>query len=122
MSDAYRSEPVQVLVVEDGDEYITNLRTFVREGIDYTQARSGAEACKLARERSPDVVYLDMRFDRTPLEWLLGDLVALSSRFNGDTGRARQDRVAPNEEQRAIAIDGWGRWARRQVSYLTFLT
>lgn len=90
MSDTYRSEPVQVLVVEDGDEYITNLRTFVHEGIDYTQARSGAEACKLAREGSPDVVYLDMRFDRTPLEWLLGDLVALSSRFNGDTGRARR--------------------------------
>ena len=90
MSDAYRIEPVHVLVVEDGDEYITNLRTFVREGIDYTQARSGAEACKLARELSPDVVYLDMRFDRTPLEWLLGDLVALSSRFNGDTGRARR--------------------------------
>ena len=86
----YRSSPVQVLVVEDGDEYLTNLRMFVAEGIEYRQAHSGAEACKLAHEQTPDVVYLDMRFDRTPLEWLLGDLVALSSRFNGDTGRARR--------------------------------
>ena len=31
-----------------------------------------------------------MRFDRTPPSSLLGDLVALSSRFNGDTTRARQ--------------------------------
>ncbi|MGB1700816.1 MAG: response regulator transcription factor, partial [Nannocystaceae bacterium] len=91
MTDAsYRASPLHVLVVEDGDEYLTNLTTFVSDGIGYSQAHSGEEACAMAREQSPDLVYLDMRFDRTPPSSLLGDLVALSSRFNGDTTRARQ--------------------------------
>jgi CheY-like chemotaxis protein len=86
----YRAPDLHVLVVEDGDEYLTNLTTFVSEGIGYSQAHSGAEACVMTQEQPPDLVYLDMRFDRTPSSSLLGDLVALSSRFNGDTTRARQ--------------------------------
>ncbi len=81
---------IQVLVVEDGDEYITNLTTFVAEGIEYRQAKSGARACEMLRESLPDAVYLDMRFDRTPIEALLGDMVQLTGRFNGDHGRARR--------------------------------
>lgn len=80
---------IRVLVVEDGDEYLTNLTTFVARGIRYTQAKSGVQACALLRELAPDLVYLDMRFDRTPIEALLGDLVALTARFNGDVARAR---------------------------------
>ncbi|RMG97248.1 MAG: response regulator [Deltaproteobacteria bacterium] len=81
---------VRVLVVEDGDEYLTNLTTFVADGFSYAQAKSGRSACEmLARERF-DLVYLDMRFDRTAYEDLLGDLVALTARFNGDIGRARR--------------------------------
>ncbi|MCB9701423.1 MAG: hypothetical protein H6711_06000 [Myxococcales bacterium] len=80
---------IEVLVVEDGDEYITNLSTFVAGGIHYTQAKSGGAACELARRMGPDVVYLDMRFDRTPFEELLGDIVSLTARFNGDVARAR---------------------------------
>lgn len=79
-----------VLVVEDGDEYLTNLRTFVSRGISYRQVKSGRDACRTAREISPDLVYLDMRFDRTPIEDLLGDIVALTGRFNGDVARARR--------------------------------
>jgi CheY-like chemotaxis protein len=80
---------VHVLVVEDGDEYLTNLTTFVADGMRYTQACSGDEACALATGERPDVVYLDMRFDRTPVEALIGDLVKLTARFNGDVARAR---------------------------------
>lgn len=80
---------IKVLVVEDGDEYLTNLSTFVARGIRYTQAKSGEQACALLPELAPDLVYLDMRFDRTPNEALLGDLVALTARFNGDVARAR---------------------------------
>lgn len=80
---------IKVLVVEDGDEYITNLTTFVSRGIAYTQAKSGVQACGLLPTLAPDLVYLDMRFDRTPIEALLGDLVALTARFNGDVARAR---------------------------------
>jgi CheY-like chemotaxis protein len=81
---------IRVLVVEDGHEYLTNLSTFVAEGCEYRQAQSGGQACRMARELAPDVVYLDMRFDRTPVEDLLGDVVQLTGRFNGDVARARR--------------------------------
>jgi DNA-binding NarL/FixJ family response regulator len=80
---------IEVLVVEDGNEYMTNFTTFVAAGIRYVQAQSGGAACELALRGAPDVVYLDMRFDRTPIDELLGDLVALTARFNGDVARAR---------------------------------
>jgi hypothetical protein len=31
-----------------------------------------------------------MRFDRTPVDELLGDMIQLTGRFNGDTARARR--------------------------------
>lgn len=82
--------PLDVLVVEDGDEYLTNLSTFVSDGIEYRQARSGIEARRMLAEQRPDLVYLDMRFDRTPEEELLGSMVELTARFNGDVSRARR--------------------------------
>ena len=75
-----------MLVVEDGDEYLTNLSTFVARGFRYRQAHSGAAACTKVVERAPDLVYLDMRFDRTPEDELLGNMVELVARFNGDVG------------------------------------
>jgi CheY-like chemotaxis protein len=87
--DSAQPRRIRVLVVEDGDEYITNLTTFVAEGIDYRQAKSGGRACEMVAAEEPDVVFLDMRFDRTPVEELLGDMVQLTGRFNGDIGRAR---------------------------------
>ncbi len=84
------TRPIDVLVVEDGNEYLTNLTTFVAQGMVYRQAQSGDAACQLIAQRRPDLVYLDMRFDRTPEEVLLGNLVELSARFNGDVARARR--------------------------------
>lgn len=81
---------IDVLVVEDGNEYLTNLTTFVSDGLDYRQAKCGGEAQQMLAQRRADLVYLDMRFDRTPKEDLLGNLVELSARFNGDAGRARR--------------------------------
>ena len=81
---------VDIVVVEDGDEYITNLTTFVAEGMEYRQAKSGMQACELIAQRAPALVYLDMRFDRIPEEDLLGDIVQLTARFNGDVSRARR--------------------------------
>ncbi len=81
---------IEVLIVEDGNEYLTNLSTFVADGFYYTQARSGEQACQLVLDHEPDVVYLDMRFDRTPEEDLLGSMVELTARFNGDMLRARR--------------------------------
>ena len=47
---------IKVLVVEDGDEYITNLTTFVSRGIRYTQSKSGEQACGLLKTVQPDLV------------------------------------------------------------------
>jgi CheY-like chemotaxis protein len=88
--DSGQNRPIKVLVVEDGDEYITNLTTFVAEGVSYRQAKSGGQACEMLTAELPDLVFLDMRFDRTPVEELLGDMVQLTGRFNGDIGRARR--------------------------------
>jgi CheY-like chemotaxis protein len=82
--------PIQILVVEDGDEYITNLSTFVADGFAYRQAKSGIDACRMVREQPTDLVYLDMRFDRIPEGELLGNMVELVARFNGDVARARR--------------------------------
>ncbi|HWB76692.1 MAG TPA: hypothetical protein VG755_17120 [Nannocystaceae bacterium] len=81
---------IDVLVVEDGDEYLTNLSTFVAAGFRYRQAHSGSDACRMVREQATDIVYLDMRFDRTPEGELLGNMVELVARFNGDVARARR--------------------------------
>jgi CheY-like chemotaxis protein len=84
------ASPVDIVVAEDGDEYITNLTTVVSEGMVDRQAKSGAQACQLIAQQRPDLVYLDMRFDRIPVEDLLGDIVQLTARFNGDVARARR--------------------------------
>lgn len=81
---------IDVLIVEDGDEYLTNLTTFVAEGIEYRQAHNGRQAQQMIVERRPDLVYLDMRFDRIPVADLLGSVVELTARFNSDAARARQ--------------------------------
>lgn len=90
MTEEYRRDRIRVLVVEDGDEYLTNLTTFVSDGIEYLQSRNGNHACRSIKDAKPDLVYLDMRFDRTPVEELLGDMVQLTGRFNGDVSRARR--------------------------------
>ena len=82
--------PIEVLVVEDGDEYITNLSTFVSHGFEYRQAKCGIDACRMVAESHTDLVYLDMRFDRIPEGELLGNMVELVARFNGDVARARR--------------------------------
>jgi ActR/RegA family two-component response regulator len=106
MSDA----PVRVLVVEDGDEYVTNLSTFVAGGFTYRQAKSGSDACRMVREQPTDLVYLDMRFDRIPEGELLGNMVELVARFNGDVARAR--RFQQDNQGlfvlRALRDAGWG--------------
>lgn len=79
---------IEVLVVEDGHEYITNLERFLSEGFSFTRAGDGPEALALLGARSFDVLFFDMRFDRA--ERLLGDLDALVDRFGGDEARARR--------------------------------
>ncbi len=82
------SQPVRVLVIEDGEEYIRNFGRFLPSRFELQRAGSGAEALDLLDRLAFDVVFLDMRFDRVAPEALLGDLDQVADRFNGDRERA----------------------------------
>lgn len=82
-------DPMRVLIVEDGDEYLRTLSRFV-PGPRYRQAKSGAAALAALREGRVDLVYLDMRFDRIPERDLLGDHEEATRRHNGDPARGRR--------------------------------
>ncbi|MFT7518202.1 MAG: CheY-like chemotaxis protein [Kiritimatiellia bacterium] len=79
---------MNVLVCEDGFEYIETLQRFLPELV-WTRAGGGPAALQALTEGSFDALFLDMRFDRVPDEQLLGDLVAAADRFNGDSVQAR---------------------------------
>jgi DNA-binding response OmpR family regulator len=81
---------MKVLIVEDGLEYSETFGRFLADGFAWDRAGSGPEALeKLGSERY-DAVFCDMRFDRVPLERLLGDLAATADQFNGDPAAARR--------------------------------
>ncbi len=79
---------VRVLVIEDGEEYIRNLGRFLPPSFQLSRAGSGPEALAMLEAQPVEVIFLDMRFDRTPREALLGDLEEMADRFNGDLDRA----------------------------------
>lgn len=81
------NQRVQVLVVEDGNEYLELLERFVTD-YRYLQAHSGAEALQHLRNGNISLIYLDMCFDRTPRGELLGDVATIAPRHGGDDERA----------------------------------
>jgi CheY-like chemotaxis protein len=81
---------VRVLVVEDGLEYTDTLSRFLGEGFVVERAGSGHAALARLATGGIDAVFLDMRFDRTPAEELLGDVDTAADRFNGDLLHARR--------------------------------
>lgn len=78
-----------LLVVEDGDEYEEFARLFLGEHYEVVACRSAKEALAAARDRAPDALFLDLRFERAPAEVLTGDLGGTAQRlFAGDEARA----------------------------------
>lgn len=78
-----------LLVVEDGHEYAEFARLFLADSFEVHATQSAAEALAAARDEPPDALLLDLRFDRTPPERLLGDVEAIAARlFGGDRTRA----------------------------------
>jgi len=81
----------RVLVIEDGFEYTETLQRFLSGAFLFERAGSGvAGLARLGTSPAPDVVFLDMRFDRAPAAELLGDLEQVADRFNGDPVQARR--------------------------------
>jgi len=81
---------MRVLVIEDGFEYTETLSRFLPEGFEWVRAGSGPAGLESLQGDEFDAVFLDMRFDRVPLDQLLGDVEATEDRFNGDPVQARR--------------------------------
>jgi CheY-like chemotaxis protein len=100
--------PTDVLVIEDGDEYLETLSRFV-PGPRYAQVHSGEEALSYLEQHSVDLIYLDMRFDRIPRGELLGDHAQAAAQHSGDTERGW--RYLQNNQGlfilRALRAAGW---------------
>lgn len=81
-----------VLVVEDGAEYTDAFRSLgasdSSESLELLRAGDGGEARRILAEQRVDALFLDVVFDRTPPDRLLGDLEAVIRRFGGDRRRA----------------------------------
>lgn len=79
----------RLLVVEDGDEYAEFARLFLADAYEVQGTRTAAEALDALRDGPPDGLLLDLRFDRSPVEDLLGDVEEHARRlFGGDHARA----------------------------------
>ena len=80
-----------LLVIEDGMEYEEFARAFLSPPYDVRGARTASEALASLATASPDALLLDMRFERTPERFLLGDVEDTARRlFGGDRDRARR--------------------------------
>jgi hypothetical protein len=90
MSSARRT----ILVVEDGTEYTDAFRSLgasdSNDSLEFLRAGDGGEARRILSERRVDALFLDVVFDRTPPNRLLGDLEAVIRRFGGDRRRAER--------------------------------
>ena len=81
----------RILIVEDGTEYLDFFRLFLGGEADYQQAQSCEDALEILGDEVVDVVVLDMRFDRTPEEDLVGGVEETAGAyFGGDLDRAQR--------------------------------
>lgn len=79
----------RLLVIEDGHEYEEFARLFLTEVFVIRAAHSAKEALAMLVDEGADAFLVDLRFDRAPVEALVGDVDGLASRrFTGDRNRA----------------------------------
>lgn len=77
-----------LLVIEDGNEYADFARLFLPAFMVHQTQTAAATFALLGRTRVAALL-IDLRFDRTPTEALLGDVAATAARlFGGNQGRA----------------------------------
>jgi hypothetical protein len=77
---------MRLVIVEDGTEYLEFARVFLAD-YELVAARSLSDA--LAAAATADRFLIDLRFERAPIEALVGDMTSTAERlFGGDTARA----------------------------------
>ncbi len=78
----------RLLVIEDGEEYVEFARVFLRD-FAVAAARSAEAALAALATDGADALLIDLRFDRAPVETLVGDVDGTAARlFGGDRVRA----------------------------------
>jgi hypothetical protein len=76
-----------LLVIEDGDDYTTFAKLFLSDRFQPVCAKSLRDALPHAKQAV--AILLDLRFDLSPQEDLIGDIVEVSNKlFGGDANRA----------------------------------
>ena len=79
---------MRILLVEDGHEYEEFARLFLG-GHEFSAAHSSEEALALAAATHFDAFLVDLRFERAPVERLVGNLERTADElFAGDRARA----------------------------------
>ncbi len=82
---------VRLLIVEDGTEYLEFFRLFLKDEHEYLHAQSCERALAVLGADGVDALVLDMRFDRTPLGELVGDVAEIAGAyFGGDLVRGQR--------------------------------
>ncbi len=92
----------QLMVIEDGTEYLEFAERFLAHAFVVRGSRSAREAFALLSAGPADGFLLDLRFERSPDEDLLGDVSELAERrFAGVRDRAA---AYLREQQGAIVL------------------
>lgn len=93
--------PRQLLVIEDGNEYSEFARLFLQPDFVVHQATSAASTLAMLSDLRMDALLIDMRFDRAPVDALIGDVTDTAARlFGGSQARA----VRYLQDQQGILI------------------
>lgn len=94
----------QLLVIEDGSEYLEFAERFLGHAFVVRGSRSLREALSALSVTPADGFLLDLRFERSPDEDLVGDIGTLAERrFAGSRERAA---AYLREQQGAIVLGG----------------
>lgn len=90
-----------LLVIEDGNEYVEFARALLSNDFQVWQAQSFMQALQILTDQRIDALLIDLRFDRTLPESLIGNVSDTATRlFAGDTQRA----VRYIQDQQGILI------------------
>lgn len=78
-----------LLVIEDGSEYAEFARLFLADRFVVHAAQDAAQALAVLSRAPIDALLVDLRFERSARERLVGDVEGTAARlFGGDLGRA----------------------------------
>ncbi len=79
----------RLLVIEDGAEYSEFARVFLAQDFEVDAAQSAHQALETLARGGVDALLIDLRFERAPVDALVGDVDETARRlFGGDAARA----------------------------------